>query len=154
MPTRIVSGDPLLTQAQALAFGHNARGRNESGELEITLMRRYPAAFSLYRKQASRGNLQAGDLHVYREAKPVLVFMVVRNSAVGSTRYRHVQSAALKLARDHHFYLLDSVAIAPLGTSEEWSHLIPALRQWFDLSPLNVIIYERNLPGVQAEETP
>ena len=45
MPVSYVSGDPLLTCAQVLAFGHNARGRTEPGEFDTALMSRCPAAF-------------------------------------------------------------------------------------------------------------
>lgn len=152
MPTTLVSGDPLLTGAQALAFGHNARGRTEMGALQTMLLQRYPAAFSQQRKRAASGGLQAGDIHIYGDSTPLLVFLIVRASAVGATRYRHVQAAALHLARDYHYHGLHSVAIAPLGTDEEWPHLIPVLKQWFDPGSLQVWLYERYLPGVNGEK--
>lgn len=151
MPVRLVRGDPLLTTAQTLAFGHNARGRTEQSAIVTTLMQRYPAAFSQQRKQARSGKLRPGDIYIYRDSTPALAFLIVRLSAAGATRYRHVQAAALVLARDYRYHMLESVAIAPLGTHEEWPMLISVLRELLEPSPLHVTIYERYLPGVNGE---
>lgn len=152
MPVKIVQGDPLLTRTQALAFGHNARGRSEPDTLVTTLMQRYPAAFSQQRKQARGGKLRPGDIFIYRDTTPALAFLIVRLTAAGATRYRHVQTVALYLARDYRYHMLESIAIAPLGTTEEWPQLIPVLADLLHPSPLHVTIYERMVPGLAAED--
>jgi hypothetical protein len=62
MPITYVSGDPLLTQAQILAFGHNVKGRTESGVFETLLLDRYPAAFATYSKSCRSQDRDVVDM--------------------------------------------------------------------------------------------
>lgn len=151
MPITYVAGDPLLTGAQVLAFGHNARGRAELGALETELLQRYPAAFAAYGKQCRSGRIKAGQLWLWRESQPVLGFMVVRESSVGATRVRFVEAVALNLARDYAREGIQSIAIAPPGSREEWPNLKPVLEHWLGRAALPCYVYEQYLPGVQAE---
>lgn len=151
MTITYLSGDPVLTQTQVLAFGHNALGRSEMGALETELFTRYPAAFATFGKHCRSGRIKAGQMWLWRETQPMLGFMVVRASPVGATRLRYVEDIALTLARD---YLLDnirSIAIAPLGSSEEWPHLQPVLAHWLEPASLPCYVYKQYLPDVQAE---
>ncbi len=152
MPLTYVEGDPLLTRMQTLAFGTNAQGRAEVTPLAEELHRRYPAAFATYRKQARSGRVQPGELWVWRESVPRLAFMVVRASAVGATRPRYVDAAALRLVRDHLLEGITSVAIAPLGRDEEQPSIREALDLLLPLAALPVVAYTRYVPGVTAEE--
>lgn len=152
MPLTYVAGDPTLTDAQVLAFGHNRRGRTELGDLETSLLRQNPTAFAMYRRQCKQERVKAGDYWMWRDAKPVLLFMVVRESSVGATRLRHVQSAVLKLARDYHRENIRSVAIAPLGIPSEWGEIKHILETWLGRLQLPVIVYDRYLPDVKADE--
>jgi hypothetical protein len=142
------SGDPLLTEAQVLAFGHNLRGRTESGSLETALFQRYPTAFAAYSKLCRGGRVKAGGYFLWRESKPMLMFMTVRESSVGATRFRYVQSALMKLAQEYRLEGLKSVALAPLGTPLEWQEIMPTLGYWLKNISLPVIVYERYIPGV------
>ncbi len=152
MPVQYVTGDPLLTQAQTLAFGHNRAGRNELGELETLLLNRYPAAFSLYRKQCRKGRIPTGTTWFWRETTPFLGFMVVRETPFGATRLRYVQSVMLSLARDFRLEGLKSLALAPLGDALEWQEIRPIMDTWLNHTPLPVIVYETYQPGIQAAE--
>ncbi|MBZ0300357.1 MAG: hypothetical protein K8J31_11470 [Anaerolineae bacterium] len=151
MPVTYLSGDPLLTRAQILAVGHNARGRAELGALETLLFTRQPAAFASYSKHCRSGRITAGQLWIWRESQPMLAFLAVRASAVGATRVRYVESIALTLARDYQRDGIRSIALAPLGSREEWPYLKPVLDRWLSRSALPCIVYEQYLPGVQAE---
>ena len=151
MTITYVSGDPLLTQAQTLAFGHNAKGRSELGALETVLLHHYPAAFATYGKNCRSGRIKPGTFWTWRESKPFLTFLVVRESSVGATRMRFVESAIMTLARDYRLYNLTSVAIAPLTSDLEWKALKPVVDYWLRASPLPVTIYERYEAGVAAE---
>lgn len=153
MPVTFVRGDPTLTRAHMLAFGHNRRGRIELGSLESHLMNTNPAAFSAYRRRCRQGRVRAGTYWVWREARLPLVFLVVRDSSVGATRLRYVQSVCIQLARDYALEGINSLAIAPLGLPGEWDEIQAVLKTWFRLSNLPVMVYDRYLPGVQAEET-
>ena len=152
MPLAYVSGDPQLTHAQALAVGHNARARTELGALETELLYAYPAAFAAYRKQCRSHRIQPGMVWIWRESKPWLVFMVVRESAVGATRMRFVQSTVLTLARDYRLEGITSLALAPLGTPEEWPMLKPVVDYWLGLCALPIVAYQAYVPGVLADE--
>ena len=153
MPITYVSGDPLLTRSPMLAFGHNAKGRSELGALETSLLNRYPAAFATYGKNCRSGRIKPGTFWAWRESKPSLMFMVIRETSVGATRVRFVESAMMTLARDYRLYDLTSVAIAPLTNTLEWKALKPVVDYWLRASPLPVAIYEAYVPGVAAEST-
>lgn len=150
MTVTYVQGDPLLTPIPALAFDFNARGRAEVTPLHTALLDRYPAAFASFGKAARAGRLKAGQVWLWRESLPHLCFLIVRESPVGSTRVRYVDSAALTLARDYRLYGLSSLAVAPLGTAAEWPALRDVLARRLGPSSLPVTIYERDLPGVAA----
>lgn len=143
MPITIVTGDPLTTHAQTLAFGFNAKGRVEVGGLETRLYDLYPAAFASFRKQCKSDRIKPGMLWLWREAQINLLFLVVRESSVGMTRMRFVETALMTIARDYPLYGLTSLAIAPLGTQEEWSLLRPVVDYWMKGCPLPVDVYER-----------
>jgi hypothetical protein len=137
-----LTGDPLLTQAQTLLFGYNLRAQSETGRLETALYIAYPAAFATYRKQCHQGRVKAGALWLWRESLPQLGFLVVRDSSVGVTRLRYVESALMLIARDHALYGLSSLALARLGSAEEWLILRPVVDYWLGMLPLPVEVYE------------
>lgn len=143
MSLTFVSGDPLRTGAQTLAFGHNARARMEVGALETRLLDVYPAAFASYRKQCQHGRIQPGVFWTWRESQPHLLFLVIRETPQGATRLRYVESVVMTLARDYHLHGIDSLAIAPLGSASEWPLLKPVLEHWLAACPLPVEVYER-----------
>jgi hypothetical protein len=146
MPITITSGDPLLTDAQTLIFGHNAKARTEVGAFEMRLFNLYPAAFATYRKQCTSGRIKPGALWLWRESQPFLGFMVIRESSVGATRQRYVENALMTLARDYRLYSLTSVAIAPLAGMEEWAALRPLMDSWLRSCPLPITVYEQYVP--------
>ncbi len=142
MPIQFISGDPLQTTAQVLAFGHNVRGRTELGGIETRLMQIYPPAFAMYGRLCRAGRIKAGELWIWRETKPNLMFMVVRESSVGATRLRYVQSVAIRIAREYPLLGISSLAIAPLGNHYEWDEIRQVLTMWFGKSKLDVTVYE------------
>lgn len=143
MSIHYTEGDPLLTRAQYLAFGHNARARTELGAVELALLQRYPAPFSMYARQCRNGRIQAGGYWLWTESRPRLIFLTVRTSSVGATRLRYVQAALMALARDAQLYRIASLAIAPLGNAYEWSQMLTIIERWFAQAPYTVIVYER-----------
>lgn len=153
MPVQRLSGDPLLTQAQTLAFGHNARGRIELGPLETQLMQRYPAAFSSYGRRCRAQRQRSGDLWLWSENSPHLAFLTIRDSAVGATRLRYVQGIMIDLARDYKLLGISSLAIAPLGNDYERPELHSLVEQWLGLSGLPCVLYDDYVPGLAAEES-
>src|SRR5688572_5602376 len=116
-----VSGDPLLTDAQTLAFGYNARGRPEVTPLHTVLLDKFPPAFASFARQCRAGRVKPGQFWLWTESQPRLLFLAVRESPVGMTRIRYVESVALTLARDYPLYNLTSLALIPPGTPHEWA---------------------------------
>jgi hypothetical protein len=153
MPLTFVTGDPLLTKAAVLAIGHNAKGRTEMDDFAMTLMREYPAAFSTYTRLARTGRQKGGDLYIWSEAKPRLLFLTVRDSSVGATRLRYVQKALISIARDYTLYNMPSLAIARLGNHYERSEIEALYNIWLKQTTLPVIVYQAYQAGVAAEES-
>lgn len=152
MPVSIVRGDPLLTQAHMLAFGHNRRARTELSSLDNRLMQMYPAAFSAFRRQCKQDRIKAGAHWIWRDAALPLIFLVVRDSSVGATRLRYVQSICIRLAQDYRLEGIRSLAIAPLGIPGEWTEIKHVLKTWFQLSDLPVVVYDEYIPDLRADE--
>lgn len=146
-----VEGDPLLTRQHTLAFAHNARGRAETGPLEMRLHYAYPAAFAAYRKRCRGGRVDAGTLWLWRESRPALCFIAARETPVGAVRARYVEAALLLLARDHRLEGVRSLALAPLAPPAEWDALRPLFERWLAASALPCVLYARYLPGVDGE---
>jgi len=142
MPITVVTGDPLATSAQTLAFGFNAKVRVEVSGFETRLYDAYPAAFASFRKQCNSGRIKPGMLWMWREIQINLLFLVVRESSVGMTRLRFVENTVMTIARDYPLYGLTSVAIAPLGSREEWVLLRPVVDYWLKPCPLDVTVYD------------
>ncbi len=151
MSLTFVSGDPFLTQQQILAFGSNAAGRTETTPLATTLLTRYPAAFASYGKLCHQGRITPGMTWLWRESKPALAFLVVRETPVGATRLRYVDAVMMALARDYRRENIGSVAIAPLGADHESETIREVIERWLSQSALSVVVYTDYHPGVAAE---
>ncbi len=144
-------GDPLLTRQHTLAFAHNAAGRAETDPLGLRLHYAFPAAFAAYRKRCRAGRVRPGTLWLWREARPRLCFLVVRETPAGALRVRYVESALLTLARDYRLEGIRSLALAPLAPPAEWGALLPLLTRWLAASALPCVIYTRCIPGADGE---
>lgn len=152
MPVRYVSGDPSLTQAEMLAVGYNARGRTEMDAASIRLMQIHAVGYATYTRLARQGRQKAGSLYLWQDAKPRLLFMTIRDSSVGATRLRYVQSACLTIARDYPLYAITNLAIAPIGNSYEWQEIKEVIDLWLSPCRVPIVVYEQYLEGVQADE--
>ncbi len=153
MPMHHVTGDPLLTTAQTLLVGYNVRARHEMDPLGLAVQNRYPTAFAAFRKQTRRGRIKTGTTWIWRETKPRLALAVIRESNVGATRLRFVDAVALSLSRDYQRENITSLAIAPLGRSDEWDEIQKILARWLGNLALPVVIYDRYAPDNRADET-
>jgi hypothetical protein len=151
MPLTYVSGDPLLTKQQILAFGSNATGRAETTPLATMLLTRYPVAFATYGKLCRQGRIQAGMTWFWYESKPALAFMVVRETPVGATRLRQVDAVIMALARDYRIENIRSIALAPLGAAHENDAIREVIERWLSKIALPVIAYSDYQPGIAAE---
>ena len=85
--------------------------------------------------------IKPGMLWMWREEKLNLMFLVVRESSVGMTRMRFVENIMMTIARDYTLYGLTSLAIAPLGSRDEWVLLRPVVEYWLKMCPLPISVY-------------
>ena len=152
MPIQYVQGDPFLTKMQTLAFGYNMRAKTENDVIGSALEQRYPAAIATFRKQANSNRIKTGDVWIWTESSPRIALLVVRDSSVGATRSRYVDNAALKLIRDYRLQGIESLAIAPLGREAEIASIKEALNLLMGKCPFPLVVYDKYIAGVQAEE--
>ena len=152
MPINFVNGDPLLTQCQTLAIGHNRLGRTENTPFSMQMMRHYPVAFASYERRCKAQQQSGGSLFVATQSQPQILFLTVRDSSVGATRLRHVQACLMTIARDYLSYGIKSLTIAPLGESDTHADIHQLLLTYFAKSKLQLIVYEEYQAGVKAEE--
>lgn len=153
MALAFVTGDPLLTQCTMLGFGHNQRANTEVTPLFMRLMRDYAPAFSDYEQACRKQRQKSGQLHIWRQSTPELLFMTVRDSNVGATRLRYVQACLLVIARDYRLHNIESLAIAPLGDAHEQADILPLFRMWLNDINIPVVIYEAYEAGKKADES-
>jgi hypothetical protein len=134
-----------------LAIGSNAAGRTETSPLAMALLTRYPAAFASYGKLCHQGRIAPGTMWVWRETKPALAFMVVRETPVGASRLRYIDAVIMMLARDYMLDNIRCIAIAPLGAEHELDDIKGVLDRWLTKVSLPVIAYTGYQPGIAAE---
>jgi hypothetical protein len=118
----------------------------------MEMMRAYPAAFSAYMRQARKGRQKGGELFLWTQSLPKLLFLTVRDSSVGATRLRHVQKTLITLARDYALYDMPSLAIAPLGNRYERNEIMALYEMWLRNVRFSIIIYTDYQAGLQADE--
>ena len=150
MPLQFVSGDPLLTGCQTLALGHNRAGRTETNPLASALRNTYPAAFASYERRCKQNRQASGELYLWTQSKPQLLFLTLRDSPVGANRLRYVQSCLMSIAREYRLYNIKSLALAPIGKPHEWTDIKALYETWFTKSKLSVIVYQDYQAGHAA----
>lgn len=152
MPVQYVSGDPLLTDCQTLAIGHNRIGRTEIDPLSTRLRQRFPVAYASYERRCKQNRQVSGDVYLWTQSSPQLLFLTVRDSGVGATRLRHVQSCLMNIARDYRLYNIASLAIAPIANQHEWADIKALFTTWLAKSELVVSVYESYQAGISTGE--
>lgn len=152
MPLYTVTGDPTLTSQPTLAFGYNAQGRTETRPLQSALATRQAAAFASFRKQATQQRVQTGGFWQWNQGKPSLLFLLVRETPVGATRLRYVQSVLLTVSRDHRLLGIKGIALARLGDDPDWPEIKPQIDKWWGKLPFPVVVYETYVKGVRVDE--
>jgi len=121
------------------------------GAFETALMQRFPAPFSVYRRACRREKVRPGVPWFWMQSYPHFAFLPVRQTAVGATRLRFVQSVLLMLARDYTLHNIQSIAFAPLGNPDEWREIQPMITQWLGSLHIPVVVYAEYQAGVGAE---
>lgn len=142
MPVEYISGNPLLTDCQTLAIGHNRMGRTENDPLSTALRQKFPVAYASYERRCKQNRQASGNIYLWTQSKPQILFLTVRDSSVGASRLRHVQSCLMTIVRDYRLYNIESLVIAPIVSKQEWADIKALFTTWFSKCDLSVTVYE------------
>ncbi len=152
MGLAFTQGDITQTRAQGILVGLNMRGKADVSPLEVALRDQAPVFFSEYRRLARQGELSPGMVWFFRDAQPWYIGAVLRGVPGGATRTRHLETALLTLRQRYAYEQLTSLAIAPLGTPEEWPLLRQVILDQLASLPLPIVVYQTYSPGQAPQE--
>jgi O-acetyl-ADP-ribose deacetylase (regulator of RNase III) len=156
-----VTGDILLTEAQAIAHGVAPNDPFSSG-LALQLREQSPAMYKDFRHFCQTARPAAGDLWAWMGAdgrRIVALFTQdggydhgAKPGKASATHVAHALKALRKLAEKEHFA---SIALPRLATGVgglEWSEVEPLVRQHLGDLGLPVYVYTTYRKGVRAAE--
>jgi O-acetyl-ADP-ribose deacetylase (regulator of RNase III) len=114
MPVRFVSGDLFLSGAQTLAHGVNCRGRMGAG-IAVEFKRQYPTMSQEYRRRCRVGDLQPGEIFLWRGPDRWILNLATQDSLCG-TRLQYVVSALRNVASAHERVGIQSIAMPQIAS--------------------------------------
>ena len=145
MPVQIVYnsvfGPENESAIKVLAIGLAANGRLIPDPTHTTLMDRYPAFMSDYRKRAKAGLLVPGTYWVWRDSRPILVGLITRETPQGPARSRYIETALTQLNNNAQHEGLHEFDLLPLAASADWPALQQIVERVFAQSNLVVTIH-------------
>ena len=156
-----VSGDILLTRAQAIAHGVAPHDNFAQG-LALSLRERWPAMYKDFRHYCKVHNPDPGGLWAWMGADGTRVINLFTQDPPVATG-KHPGRASLKhlgrcLKALHHHVEdenLESIALPRLATGVggmDWELVLPLIRQHLDSLGIPVIVYTTYRPSLQARE--
>lgn len=151
MSVTFVRGDIFLTQAGAIAIGLNAAGRVEVSPFYKALYDRFPVFTSEHRRKGRAGLWTPGDVWLWRDSRPWLIGLIVRETPQGATRLRYVEAAMLNLYQNWERDGLRDLALMRLAADEEWPAVRKIVQDSLSRIALPVCVYENYDPGIAAE---
>ncbi|MBI5957918.1 MAG: hypothetical protein HY866_04230 [Chloroflexi bacterium] len=146
-----VRGDIFLTQAQTIILGLSANGQLNIDPLITALQDRCPVFVSDYQRRCRKGILSPGAFWVWRESKPWIAALIVRETPQGATRPRHIETALLNLYKSAPYESLTSLALMRLGDDLEWASARAMVEYYLKQIGLPAVVYEEYLAGIAAE---
>lgn len=151
MPVQFVTGDLFLTRAQTIGVGVAATGRLGTSDVGAAFGDRYPVFVGECLRRGRARTLTPGTVWIWREARPWLAALIVRETPQGATRLRYVESALLAIVRQWEDEQLHSLALLRLGDAGEWPQVRLLLEHTLAGFAARIIVYEDHQPGVDAE---
>lgn len=156
-----VSGDILLSRAQALAHGI-APNDNFGQGLALSLREQWPAMYKDFRHYCHTRHPEPGELWAWAGADGRMILsLFTQESAYGQgekpgrATTGHVNHALKGLARFLTEESIDSVALPRLATGVgglQWDEVKPLIENHLGSLDLKVYVYETFHPGQGAEE--
>jgi len=156
-----VSGDILLSNAQALAHGVAPNDHFDSG-LALALRERWPAMTKDFRHFARQEHPKPGSLWFWGGVGGVRIFNLMtqegsheHGSRPGRATVSHVRHALQALVKELKAEGIESLALPRLATGVGglgWDEVRPLVKETLGEAGIPVYVYTRYEKGVQAEE--
>ena len=156
-----VTGDILLTRAQALAHGVAPNDHFDSG-LALALRERWPSMAKDFRHFAHQDHPKPGGVWFWGGAGGVRVFNLMtqegsheRGARPGKATVSHVRHALQALAKEAKAEEIQSLALPRLATGVgglDWEDVRPLVQETLGSLDIPVYVYTRYEKGVEAKE--
>lgn len=156
-----VTGDILLTKAQAIAHGVAPNDHFDTG-LALTLRERWPSMAKDFRHYAHQEHPKAGEVWFWGGAGGARIFNLMTQDGVhahgarpGKASLSNVNHALAELKKQVVAEKIESLALPRLATGVgglEWSAVLPLVKQHLGDLPIPVYVYTTYHAGVAANE--
>ena len=155
-----VSGDILLTEAQAIAHGVAPHDHFNQG-LALALRTNYPAMAKDFRHYCHQHNPKAGHAWLWAGAEGVIINLMTQEAAAdeksnpGKASAKTVSHALKDLRKIIEENAISSVALPRLASGVggmAWSEVEPLIHEYLGDLGIPVIIYETFVSGQKAAE--
>ncbi|MCC6220631.1 MAG: macro domain-containing protein [Deltaproteobacteria bacterium] len=157
-----VSGDILLSKAQAIAHGVAPNDDFKNG-LALSLRERWPAMYKDFRHYCKTYHPEAGNLWTWRGAGgPIIINLLTQEAAYdhgghpGEATLHNVNQCLRNLEKEIKKENLASIALPRLATGVgglEWSDVRPLIETHFGNIDIPVILYTEFHSGLVAHES-
>lgn len=156
----LVSGDILLTDAQAIAHGVAPNDHFNQG-LALSLRERYPSMAKDFRHYCHQQNPKAGEVWFWGGVDGIIINLMTQEPAPdnnahpgkASSKYiNHALKALRAMIKDEK---ISSVALPKLATGVggmDWSDVLPLIEQHLGDLDIPVFVYEGYVKGQKAKE--
>jgi O-acetyl-ADP-ribose deacetylase (regulator of RNase III) len=156
-----VSGDILLTKAQAIAHGIAPNDHFDRG-LALALREKWPMMATDFRHHANQSHPEPGEMWVWGGFN-VRVFNLMtqegehtHGSKPGKASIVNVNHCLKHLQHELEKGEISSIAISRLATGVgglDWKQVLPLIQSHLGGLKIPVFVYSHYEPGVQAKET-
>lgn len=157
---KMVTGDILMTQAQAIAHGIAPHDHFNQG-LALALRERFPSMAKDFRHYCHLQNPEAGDAWLWAGPERVIVNLMTQDAAEGAsahpkpatiTHVRHALKALRKIIQKQDIKSLAMPCIATGVGGLAWEEVLPLIEQALGDLDIPIIIYETYVKGKKANE--
>ena len=157
-----VSGDILLSNAQAIAHGIAPNDHFDSG-LALALREKWPAMAKDFRHYAHQSHPKSGEIWMWGGTGGARIFNLMtqegehtHGSRPGKASLANVNHCLRRLRHEIEAEKITSLAIPALATGVgglAWAEVKPLIEQHLGDLSIPIFIYATYHPGMQAKET-
>ncbi len=156
-----VSGDILLSSAQAIAHGVAPNDHFDSG-LALAIREKWPAMAKDFRHYAHQSHPKAGELWMWGGTGGARIFNLLtqegehsHGSRPGRATVANVNHCLKRLRHQIEVEKITSLAIPALATGVgglNWADVKPLIEQHLGDLPIPIFVYSTYHPGMSAQE--